>query len=236
MTTTAAQAAGATPEKTGTNREPRPFEHRHPHFVKLLPLLTRYRAVMGGMETTEERKAYLPKFPHELDDLYDHRVETTEFLGSSETAVERLTGAVFASPAPALLDPRAGQPVDLRHRRTGDGPPRRPRGRERRGQRGDDPFRSGLPDRPEPRGARARGGPGAEPGGRRGGRRPRRRHRAHRGRLRPVVGEGRGRPRRLVRDPGVRPRRRESLRGFRADRAVARRDAQRDRHLRGRRR
>ena len=76
-----------------------PFEHPHPWYAAQMKdnRWLRYRAIQDGMERPEDLKKYLPQFPYELDNLYEHRIRNSYFLGGSNTAVERLVGAVFAA-------------------------------------------------------------------------------------------------------------------------------------------
>ena len=59
----------------------------------------RWRAVLDGFDTADIKKKFLPRTDVELDADYKFRIEIAEFLGITESAIERVTAAVFTTPA-----------------------------------------------------------------------------------------------------------------------------------------
>ena len=92
--TTAADRLLAAVEALGDKAKP--FENPHPHFVRTHLQVDRCRAVVDGIETDEGKRRWLPAFPYEREELYRFRLMNSNFLGTSESSVERLVGAVFA--------------------------------------------------------------------------------------------------------------------------------------------
>ncbi len=80
-----------------TKRREKPFEAKHRHYRENVKRWRQYEAMLDGFERDRDKREALPQFPYELDDLYDARIQSSNFLGGSEVAVERLVGAVFAS-------------------------------------------------------------------------------------------------------------------------------------------
>jgi hypothetical protein len=79
------------------NTKKLPFEEPHRNYMKQVPLWDRYEDVMSGMEDVQTKQKWLTKYPLEVDEFYEHRVKQSEFLGTSEIAIERMAGAVSPS-------------------------------------------------------------------------------------------------------------------------------------------
>ena len=60
---------------------------------------SRWRAVLDGFDTSDIKKKFLPRTEVELDADYTFRISIAEFLGITESAIERVTAAVFTTPA-----------------------------------------------------------------------------------------------------------------------------------------
>lgn len=59
----------------------------------------RWRAILDGMDTKEMKEKFLPRTAVELDADYEFRIQIAEFIGITEASIERITGAVFGTPA-----------------------------------------------------------------------------------------------------------------------------------------
>lgn len=77
------------------------LDQTHPHYDRMntVERWMRWRAVLDGMNDPETKKTFLPKTEVELDCDYEFRIKIAEFLGTTDGAIDRLTGAVFGVPA-----------------------------------------------------------------------------------------------------------------------------------------
>lgn len=77
------------------------LDQRHPHYESMdtLERWQRWRAVLDEMDTKEAKEKFLPRTEVELSSDYEFRIKTAEFLGGTDSALARISGAVFGTPA-----------------------------------------------------------------------------------------------------------------------------------------
>jgi hypothetical protein len=77
------------------------LDQRHPRVEEMdtLERWQRWRAVLDEMDSESAKKKFLPRTEVELDSDYEFRIKTAEFLGGTDSALARISGAVFGTPA-----------------------------------------------------------------------------------------------------------------------------------------
>ena len=71
------------------------LDQQHPWYAAMAPLWRRYRAFGEGIDTSEDKKEWLPKGQGESDIAYAARLALTHDLGQSPSAVNRIKGALM---------------------------------------------------------------------------------------------------------------------------------------------
>ncbi len=73
----------------------------HPQYEEMdtLERVQRWRAVLDEMDSVEQKKKFLPKTEVELEADFQFRLRIAEFLGVTDSAIDRVKAAVFGIPA-----------------------------------------------------------------------------------------------------------------------------------------